>query len=273
VITYHSDVVRQRALGMALRPFEHLVFRLASAILCSSPLYAAGSSFLKHYANVVRVLPFGIELQRYLNPTPAATEHARRMRSEFGEPLWLSVGRLVYYKGLHNALSALRTAPGRLMVIGEGPLADPLRRQAEELGVGQRVIWRGRAEEEELIGAYHAATALWFPSNARSEAFGFAQVEAMASGCPVINTQIPNSGVPWVSQHNQSGLTVAPDDPPAFAAAAKRLLDDPGLRDRLAQGGRARACQHFADAAMAKGSLEVYQQILQRRPASHALQG
>ena len=57
-----------------------------------------------------------------------------------------------------------------------------------------------RGTADELVGAYHAARALWFPSIARSEGFGQVQVEAMASGCPVINTDILHSGVPWVSK-------------------------------------------------------------------------
>ena len=87
-----------------------------------------------------------------------------------------------------------------------------------------------------IVPYYLAAHAFWFPSNARSEAFGIVQVEAMAAGCPVINAAIPHSGVAWVSPHDVSGLTVAVDDPVALADAANRLLAEPGLRDRLSAG-------------------------------------
>ncbi|MGL4554807.1 MAG: glycosyltransferase, partial [Gemmataceae bacterium] len=106
--------------------------------------------------------------------------------------------------------------------------------------------------------AYHAATALWFPSNARSEAFGFTQVEAMASGCPVLNTAIPGSGVPWVSRDGESGLTVPVGDAAALARSANRLLTEPGLRARLAEGGRERARREFDDTAMARRTRDVY---------------
>ena len=114
----------------------------------------------------------------------------------------------------------------------------------------------------DLVAAYHAATALWFPSNVRSEAFGLVQVEAMASGCPAINCDIPGSGVPWVCRHELEGLTVPRNDPQAFAAAARRLLAEDGLRERLAQGAKQRA-EEFSDTIMAKRSLEIYQQNLQ----------
>ena len=266
VVTYHSDVVRQRRLGLALRPFEHLVFRRAAALVATSPAYAEGSGLLRAYRDKVRVLPFGIDLGPYLRPGADVLRRAEEMRGGDGRPLWLAVGRLVYYKGLHNAVRALRDVAGRLLVVGEGPLRDELRRLAHEVGVDDRVVWRGRLDERDLTAAYHAATALWLPSNARSEAFGLVQVEAMASGCPVINSAIPASGVAWVSRHEETGLTVPVDDPAAVARAANRLLAEPGLRDRLAAGARERACREFDHHLMGRRSLELYRAL--RPPAA-----
>jgi rhamnosyl/mannosyltransferase len=263
VITYHSDVVRQRWLGRLIRPVEHRVFRRASAILVSSPAYAAGSEMLQIYPDRTVVVPFGIDLRPYLEPDVEAQGHAVELRRQHGQPLWLVVGRLVYYKGLHNAIQALRSVPGRLLVIGAGPLGPELRRLARRTGVAERVIWRGRVSNSELVGAYHAATALWFPSNARSEAFGFVQVEAMASGCPVLNTAIPDSGVAWVSRHDDTGLTVPLDDVGALARAANRLLHEPGLRDRLGLQARRRSVEEFGDRLMAQRSLAVYCDVLE----------
>jgi rhamnosyl/mannosyltransferase len=264
VITHHSDVVRQRRLGMLLRPFEAAVYRRARAVLASSPTYAESSPLLRHHADRVRVIPFGIDLEQFTAPSHRALEHARRLRGEHGAPLWLSVGRLVYYKGLSVSLEALRAVHGRLFVIGEGPLAPALRQEAIERGVADRVVFRGRAGADELAGAYHAATALWFPSVARSEAFGFTQVEAMASGCPVLNTAIAGSGVAWVSRHEESGLTVPVGDALALAGAARRLLDEPGLRQRLGEAGRSRACREFDVDRMARRTLAAYQASLAR---------
>jgi glycosyltransferase involved in cell wall biosynthesis len=270
VITYHSDVVLQRRLARLVRPFEHRVFRRAAAILATSPAYAGGSEMLRAYGDRGGVLPFGIDLAPYQRPSAEALAEARRLRDEHGEPLWLAVGRLVYYKGLHNAVAALRQVAGRLLVVGEGPLGGELRAAAERAGVAGRVYWVGRLSEPALVGAYHAATALWFPSNARSEAFGLVQVEAMASGCPVINTAIPHSGVPWVSRHEETGLTVPPDEPAALAAAANRLLEEPGLRRRLQEEARARAAREFDARLMAARSLEVYRRVRVAAAAAHA---
>lgn len=262
IVTHHSDVVKQRFLRHLQGPFERRVYDRAATILVTSPTYAAGSPMLQRYADKVLSLPLGIDLASFVEPSREARRHAENLRNKHGEPLWLMVGRLVYYKGIQVALQALAKVPGKLLVIGSGPLGPELRRQAEGLGVAGRVIWYGHAEPDELVGAYHAATALWFPSIARSEGFGLVQVEAMASGCPVINTAIPHSGVSWVSRHEETGLTVPVNDAEALAAPAKRMLEEPGLRDRLAVGGRSRAAKEFDHMVMGRQSIGLYRQAL-----------
>jgi rhamnosyl/mannosyltransferase len=163
-------------------------------------------------------------------------------------------------------MQALRACPGTLLIVGDGPEQPALEAEANRLGVRGRVIFVGALPYQEIVPYYLAAEAFWFPSNARSEAFGLVQVEAMASGCPVINTALFGSGVPWVSQDQETGLTVPVDDPAAFAAAANRLRAEPGLRSRLAQAGQARARREFDHRVMAERSLSLYQRILQGQP-------
>lgn len=258
VVTHHSDIVRQKVLGKLFRPFEISIYRRAAKILPTSPPYVEGSDLLRRFRNKVEPLALGLDLTPYLHPSPAALEHAAVLRNNYPGPIWLSVGRLIYYKALHVAIRALQSVSGTLLAIGTGPMADEWRWLAAELGVSDRVVWLGRVSDDELVGAYHAATAMWFPSNARSEAYGLVQVEAMASGCPVINCDIPASGVPWVCPDGMAGLTVPPDDVEAFARAANRLLGDRALRDRLSAGARFEAVARFEATKMAEASLQIY---------------
>jgi rhamnosyl/mannosyltransferase len=262
VITHHSDIVRQRVLKYAMQPFENLVYRRAAKVLSTSPAYVGASAPLARCNGRVSTLPLGVDLDAFLNPSPAALAYAKKLRAELQQPLWLAVGRCVYYKNLKVAIEALPHVPGKLMIIGHGPLEGPLRHLARQLGVSDRVIWKKYVTLDELAGAYRAATGLWFPSNARSEAFGLVQVEAMASGCPVINAHIEGSGVSWVSQHEQTGLTVPVDNPHAFATAAQRLLNEPGLRDRLAAAAPVRARKEFDHRVMGERSLDLYERAL-----------
>jgi glycosyltransferase involved in cell wall biosynthesis len=228
----------------------------------TSPNYVEGSGFLKRYHNRIEVLPMGLELEPYLNPSPAHRAKAAELKQKYPGPIWLTCGRLTYYKGLSNAVRALKIVPGTLIMIGTGPELDALRAEVAALKLEDRVVFAGYLKDyHEIVPYYHAATALWFPSNARSEAFGLVQVEAMASGCPVINTDIPFSGVAWVSPHERTGLTVPMDDPEALAAAAQRLLNEPGLRERLADCARERAQKEFDHRVMARRCIEIYAQI------------
>jgi glycosyltransferase involved in cell wall biosynthesis len=263
VVTYQSDIIRQRIRALLFRPLERLAYRRVRIIAQTSPLYAAGSRFLRPYGDRLDVLPNGIDLRPYLEPSAGHRAEAGRIRAGHPGPLWLGCGRMVYYKGFPNALRALPHVPGTLLLVGGGPLRARLEREAGRLGVRDRVVFLGNLPHYlDIVPYYLAAHAFWFPSNARSEGFGIVQVEAMASGCPVINAAIPHSGVAWVSRHGREGLTVPVDDPPAIAAAARRLLEEPGLRDRLAVAARARAIAEFDHRAMARRSVEIYRAAL-----------
>ena len=264
VITHHSDIVRQRLLKHLVRPLERLICHRAERILTDSPPYAGGSSLLAKHPTKVVALPLGIELDPFVNPSAAALVHAEQLRASCTGPIWLSAGRLVYYKALDVALRALKELPGMLHIIGTGPMEPAWRSLAASLGVADRVVWRGRVSDEELIGTYCAATALWFPSNERSEGFGLVQVEAMACGCPVVNANIPHSGVPWVSRHDETGLTVPVNDPKAFASASRCILTEPGLRERLSREAVLQAKSRFDAVQMAARSLEIYRETIAR---------
>ena len=261
VVTHHSDIVRQRVSRYAVRPLELAVYRRAERILPTSDRYAAGSELLRRFADKLTPVPLGIDLGPYREPSAAAVTHAAALRGRYGAPLWAAVGRIIYYKGLHVALAALRHVPGTLLVVGTGPLETELKATAATLGVADRVVWAGHATADELVGTYLAATALWFPSVARSEAFGLVQVEAMAAGCPVVNTAVPDSGVPWVCRHEREGLTAPVNDAAGFAAAADRLLAEPALRERLAVAGRVRAVEEFDWMVMGRRTLDVYRGV------------
>ena len=207
----------------------------------------------------------GIDLQPYLEPSAEdrAARRANPRRARRGGPLWLGAGRMVYYKGFINAIRALSHVEGRLLLIGDGPDWPAPARRGEAAGRRATASTSsGGCPYLDIIPYYLAADAFWFPSNARSEAFGLVQVEAMASGCPVINTQIPHSGVPWVSPHDETGLTVAVNDPEALADAARRAADRAWPARPPDAAARRRAVDEFDHRVMAERSLAIYRRVL-----------
>jgi glycosyltransferase involved in cell wall biosynthesis len=258
VVTYHSDTIRQRVLGPMFEPFLHALLRKSSAIIATSPDYLRTSSVLRAHSDRCHVIPYGIDLAQFQHCNPAAIE---RVRQQYGERLVISVGRLVYYKGFDYLIRAMAQVRGKLLIIGGGPLSGQLKRLASDLGVSEKVVFCGEIQNADIVPYYHAADVFALASVARSEAFGIVQIEAMAAGLPVVNTSL-ESGVPFVSLNEKTGLTVPPLNPSAMAGALNRLLDDPGLRRSFGQAGRLRAQQEFTSEKMAIRILSLYQSVL-----------
>lgn len=254
IVTYHSDIVRQRVLRTLFWPVQQRFLRRAFAIIASSPEYAASSPVLRLHAGRVRVIPFGIRPDEAGAPDPATV---RAFRARHGGRVVLAVGRLVYYKGFDYLVRAMASVDGHLVIVGDGPMRGELARLAAEQGVADRVTLAGRVDD--AASHYAAADVFVLPAVARSEAFGLVQLEAMAAGLPVVNTRIP-SGVPFVSRDGETGLTVPPRDPGALAAALTRLLDDAELRVRLGAAARQRVLTEFSAGRMARDTLALYRE-------------
>jgi rhamnosyl/mannosyltransferase len=258
VVTHHSDVIKQKLLQALVAPFESKVYTAARMILSDSPNYIEGSLVLQKFKKKVDVLPLGIDLSPFLYPGKCELEEAKKLQDLHGCPLWLMVGRMTYYKGYNVALEALTQVEGKLIIVGNGPLESKLKALAHRLGVFARVIWMPSVSKKALVTLYYAAKALWFPSIARSEGFGLVQVEAMACGCPVINTFVPASGVSWVSVDGVTGITVPIRDAGALARAASKLLENSDLAKKLGLQGRERAVRLFGSEKMAMQSISIY---------------
>src|SRR6185312_16259323 len=179
------------------------------------------------------------------------------IRRRFGQRLLIAVGRMVYYKGFEYLVKAMPDVRGHLLLVGDGPLTTSLMDLATSLGVAERVTFLGNLPNEAVIPYYHAADIFVLPSIARSEAFGIVQIEAMAAGKAVVNTDL-DSGVPYVSQHGITGMTVKPKNSAALAEAINLLLDDPDLRSRYGAAGRARTYAEFILEKMTSRTREAY---------------
>lgn len=240
VVTWHFDVVRQRALAPLHRALASRLLARASAIHVTTDLLAARSPSLRPFAAKVRVIPHIVDAERFRRAPGQPL--ARRIRAWSAEaPVVLFVGRLVYYKGLDVLLDALaRVAAARLVVVGDGPLAGALRGRAARLGVDDRVLWLGAVGDDELPGAYSGADVFVLPSTAPTETFGVVQVEAMAAGLPVVSTRL-GTGVERVNLDGVTGRLVPPGDAAALAGVLDAILGDGVLRARLAAGALERS--------------------------------
>ncbi len=269
VMTYHSDVVRQKAALRLYKPLMWRVLHSVDRIIVGSPNYLASSSTLQRFASKCKVVPYGIDRRRFLNADPVAARRLRELHG--GGPLLLFVGVLRYYKGLEYLLEAMTSISAKLLIVGEGPLGSSLRSQARALGLGHKVLLTGRVRGEDLPAYYRAADVFVLPASERSEAFGLVQIEAMTCATPVVCTQL-GTGTSFVNRHQESGLVVPPKDARALARAINRLLSDEPLRRRLAAGALERSSLFTAERMLA-GVQQVYDELVPPQDSVAAREG
>jgi glycosyltransferase involved in cell wall biosynthesis len=255
ILTYQSDIVRQRITGPLYTPMLHRVLAHVKTIIATSPNYIETSPVLRHWKTKCVVIPLGLPC-----PPPPAVEtlSAQRRRGEL-----LFVGRLRYYKGVNYLLEAMPFLPtAHLTIVGIGPKEAEWKKLAEDLGLADRVTWAGEVSDAKLPGYYAACDVFVLPCSERSEAFGAVQLEAMAAGKPVVSCDV-KTGVAWVNQNERTGLVVPPKNPLALGAAITRLLDDPVLRAQMGAAGRKRFESEFTVEKMMDRVMQVYVRALQ----------
>lgn len=271
VISWHSDIIRQKRLLELYRPFLDRIVARADAVIGATPFHFSSSTQLGacHDPKRLHVVPYGIDFAPFEDPAAVAAgaELKRRLGRRY---VIFAIGRHVYYKGFEFLVRAMREVrdDAVLVIGGTGPLTGPLRELAATLGLGERVLFTGRIPEETLPAYYHAADIYCLPSVEPSEAFGLVQVEAMACRKPVVSCELGN-GVSYVNRNGVTGLVVPPRDPPALAVALNRLLEDGALRKKMGDGGHARAKSEFTLERMCDGMLAVYRQVIGNRELHH----
>ena len=186
-----------------------------------------------------------------------------------GPVIVTAVGRLAPEKGPDLLLAALRilneqgaAAALRVVFAGDGPLRSGLQAQAAAWGLAPYVEFSGAFAD--LAPIMQRTDIVAHPT--RNDGRSVSVLEAMAWAKPVVATRV--GGLPELIEEGVNGLLTPPDDPAALAAALHRLAQDPDLRRRMGQAGRARfLAGDFTVAAMVKATLAVYRQIIAQKSA------
>lgn len=262
VMTYHSDIVRQKLLDFFYSSFRTRMMAQMSAIVATSPPYMQSSPILSRQgvANRVRVIPLAIDESTY--PTHGDLSIFERLEIDANEPFFLFVGVLRYYKGLHSLVKAATFINAKIIIAGAGPEAESLHALKEQLSA-RNVIFTGRISDREKVSLLQRCRAFVLPSHLRSEAYGMVLVEAAMLGRPMVSCEI-GTGTSYVNLHNVTGFVVPPENVNALAGALNSLLSDEALAMKMGQSARERYERFFSGPALGMAYANLYREVLER---------
>ncbi|MDH7784892.1 glycosyltransferase involved in cell wall biosynthesis [Ochrobactrum sp. 19YEA23] len=240
IVTYHSDIVKQKLLLQFYRPLMNRFLGSVDRIVATSPNYVATSEVLQRFTDKTTVIPLGLAEEDY---PPAEEASKARWRERFPRPFFLFVGVLRYYKGLRTLLTAARTSNVDIVIVGDGPMKSQLMDYAKKHGLSH-VHFAGALPDSDKTALLELSAGLVFPSHLRSEAFGLSLVEASMFGKPMISCEI-GTGTSYVNLDGQTGIVIPPQDPGALSKAMQIIANDQALAETFGANARKRYLEYF----------------------------
>jgi len=253
VVTYHSDIVRQKLFGKLYSPLAMRFLQSVDRVVATSPKYLDSSPVLQRLDAPV-MIPLGIDDALY----PALSEQRQaHYRARYGEGFFLFLGALRYYKGLHWLVEAALKTRLPVVIAGAGQMEAELKEQAAG---ADNIFFAGEVDETDKVALLSLAGAFVFPSHLRSEAFGISLLEAQMMRLPLITCEI-GTGTSYVNDDKVTGLVVPPVDAKALGAAMQALWDDPDTRKRMGQASYERYRSLFTAERMSASYVDLYRQL------------
>ncbi len=263
ILTYHSDIVRQKNLLKIYKPLMYKFLNSVDSIVATSPNYLHASDILQKYRYKVDVIPIGLDKKLY---TSIKSNKHSYWLDKLGNKFFLFVGVLRYYKGLHILLDALALHDFPTVIVGAGPVEVELKAKAISLGL-KNIKFLGQVSDEDKIAILELSYAVVFPSHLRSEAFGISLLEGAMFGKPMISSEI-GTGTSYINIHNETGIIVNPSSPTEFSAAMKYLWDNPQIAMQFGFNAALRFTKHFTADKMCQSYSNIYQRLIEAKAES-----
>jgi glycosyltransferase involved in cell wall biosynthesis len=257
VVTYHSDIVRQKFLKILYHPLMTIFLNNVDKIIATSPQYASSSKILKKYINKVEIIPLGIDENTYPTTKNINTE---KIKHKYGSDFVLFVGVLRYYKGLSYLLDAAKMTTAKIIIAGDGPLKQVLLQKIENEKI-DNVIITGFVSETDKYALFKLCKVFVFPSHLRSEAFGISLLEAQLYKKPIISCEV-ETGSSYVNQNNITGFIINKSDPKEIARVINILIKNNQLCKFFGDNGYNRLKELFTSKKMAVKYHDLYCQLI-----------
>jgi O-antigen biosynthesis rhamnosyltransferase len=263
VLTYHSDIIRQKHLLKLYRPLKRKFLASMDRIVATSPNYLATSDILAKFLDKVSVIPIGLDKSTYPRPMP---DRLQFWQERLGPKFFLFVGVIRYYKGLHILMEAAQGTDYPIVIVGAGPIEQELKVQAARLGL-RNIHFLGHVSDEDKAALLTLCYGVVFPSHLRSEAFGISLLEGAMHGKPMISSEI-GTGTTFINIADETGLVVPPSDPLALRQAMRHLWEHPGHAAEMGKRAEERYWKYFTAERMVKSYVDLYGDLVRHHRAS-----
>lgn len=261
VVTYHSDIVKQKLLSKAYAPIMNKFLGSADALVATSENYVKTSSFLSSFKRKVSVVPIGISENEFMSPS---AEKSNYWNDRLPEKFFLYFGALRYYKGLDVVIQAIDGTDMHLVIAGSGPEKNYLAGLVKKLELEHQVHFISSVSDEDKFALIKLCYAFVFPSNVRSEAFGISLLEASACGKALISCEI-GTGTSFVNINNLTGFVVKSFSVVELREAMLKLNQSLSLTEKFGENSRKRYEALFRSQRQADSYFELYERVLSCR--------
>jgi rhamnosyl/mannosyltransferase len=257
VVTYHSDIIRQKKLLKLYAPLMRKFLASVDRIVATSPNYLATSEVLNQFKEKVSVIPIGLDKNLYPQATPNGLSY---WKNKIGAKFFLFVGVLRYYKGLHILLDAAKGLDYPIVIAGAGPIEAELKAQATRLGL-KNIHFIGKVSDEDKVTLLTLCYGVVFPSHLRSEAFGISLLEGAMFGKPMISSEI-GTGTTFINIKDETGLVIPPNDSNALRNAMQYLWENEDTAKLMGQRAEQRYWNYFTAQEMVSSYVKLYQSVI-----------
>lgn len=259
LVTYHSDIVKQKRLFHFYKFLMNKFLNKSDLIIATSPNYLRTSKTLQRFIEKVKVVPIGIDITLYPEIKKNKFE---KFKKQLPNPYFLFIGALRYYKGLNDALKAVKDTNFKLVIAGGGGMLYQLRKDIKKYNL-KNVILLGEISDEDKVCLLKLCYCFLFPSNKRSEAFGISLLEASAFSKPMISCEI-GTGTSFINKNQKTGVVVKPNSPLELRNAMEFMIANPKIALKMGKNAKERFDKYFTSSKQSKKYRYIYEEILKK---------
>jgi len=234
VIHWQSDVVRQKKTLKYFLPLQNWVLSFADKIVCTTDNYAHNSPCLQNFQDKIEVISLGISNESLISNK----KNVEKIKAKYqNKKIIFALGRLVSYKGFEYLVESSQYLDDDFIILigGTGVEKTNLLKIIDNNNLHDKVKLLGYLSAEEKNDYLESCFLFCLPSITKAEAFGVVIAEAMTFSKPIVSTNMQNSGVSWVNEHNVTGIQVDSKSAKQLADAFVQLANDKNLYQKMCE--------------------------------------